>query len=172
MRRLAKGLLGAILVLVLVLGLVLAALAGWKREEVTRLMAVNALFDAGGIVQNFSHMDSMLRAVTPPRGPGPMSALPPGPAATLSPGARTWVKDRAITGLVVLKGGHLVHENYYLGTALHDRRISWSMAKSVLSCLMGVVLAEGKIASPDDPVVTYAPLLVGSAYDGQRSTTC
>ena len=166
MKNLFKRLAQALLVL----RLILAALALWKREEVTRLLAVNTLFDDARIVENFSHMDRMFLTRSLPRGVGPASALPPGPAATLTPQAQAWIKDRAITGLVILKGGQLVHEIYYLGTGPDDRRISWSMAKSVLSCLFGVVMAEGKITSLDDQVVKYVPALKGSAYDG--ATLC
>lgn len=150
----------------LVLVLVLAALAFWKREEVTRLLAVNSLFDADRIVQNFSHMDSMFLTRPLSRGDGPVSALPPGPPATLSAEAQAWLAERSVTGLVILKNGQLVHESYYQGTGAEDLRISWSMAKSVLSALFGVVMAEGAIASLDDPVTKYAPSLAGSAYDG------
>ncbi len=45
-------------------------------------------------------------------------------------------------------------------------RISWSVAKSLLSALFGIVQAEGAIASLDDPVEKYAPTLIGSAYEG------
>jgi CubicO group peptidase (beta-lactamase class C family) len=79
-----------------------------------------------------------------------------------------WIKDRAITGLVVLKGGKLVHESYYLGTGPDDLRISWSVAKSFLSALFGVIMAEGAIGSLDDQVVQYAQGLKGSAYEGAR----
>ena len=76
------------------------------------------------------------------------------------------MQARAVTAIVALKDGAVVHEAYFLGTGPDDLRISWSMAKSVLSSLLGVVMAEGKIASLDDPVVKYVPLLQGSAYDG------
>ena len=49
---------------------------------------------------------------------------------------------------------------------LNDLRISWSIAKSYLSALLGVLLEEGAIASIDDPVTQYAPSLKGGAYDG------
>ncbi|NEY91504.1 serine hydrolase domain-containing protein [Tabrizicola oligotrophica] len=147
--------------------LVLAtAAAVWKREEITRLMAVNSLFDAETIVQNFSHMDQLFLTRPLSRGAGPVSPLPPGPPAELSAEAAQWVKDRAITGLVLLKNGQLVHESYYLGTGAEDLRISWSMAKSFLVSLFGILNAEGAFASLDDPVVRYAPGLTGSAYDG------
>ena len=67
---------------------------------------------------------------------------------------------------MVLKDGQMVHESYYLGTADTDLRISWSVAKSFLSALMGIVLEEGDIASIDDQVTKYAPALKGSAYEG------
>ncbi len=101
-----------------------------------------------------------------PNGNGDPSDLPTGTPVPLSPAAMAWVKDRAVTGLVMLKDGKLVHQSYYLGTGPEDLRISWSMAKSLLSALFGVVMAEGKIASLDDQVTKYAPLLKGSAYDG------
>ena len=39
------------------------------------------------------------------------------------------------------------------------------MAKSFLSALLGILIDEGAIASLDEPVVTYAPALRGSAYE-------
>ncbi|KKK56204.1 hypothetical protein LCGC14_3066890, partial [marine sediment metagenome] len=41
----------------LVLILALVAFGLWKREEITRLLAVNSLFSEDKIVSNFSHMD-------------------------------------------------------------------------------------------------------------------
>ena len=77
-----------------------------------------------------------------------------------------WITDRTITSLVVLKDGALVHESYYQDTSTDDLRISWSVAKSYLSALFGVLLEEGAITSIDDPVTKYAPSLKGGAYDG------
>lgn len=162
MRKFLKRVLQLLVVLVVALG----ALALWKREEVARLLAVNSLFDQGRIVQNFSHMGTLFLTRELPRGKAAVAPLPQGPLATLSPEAAAWVKARSVTGLVILKNGQMAHESYYLGTGPDDRRISWSMAKSLLSCLFGVIMAEGKIASLDDPVTKYAPSLVGSAYDG------
>lgn len=149
-----------------VLVLIAAAAAIWKRDEITRLLAVNSLFSAENIVQNFSHMDRLFLTRPLSRGDGPVSPLPPGPPVALSPEAAQWVKDRAVTGLVILKSGQLVHESYYLGTGPEDLRISWSVAKSFLVTLFGIIRAEGAIGSLDDQVVSYAPALKGSAYDG------
>lgn len=40
------------------------------------------------------------------------------------------------------------------------------MAKSFLSALMGIVIEEGFVKSIDEQVTDYAPMLIGSAYDG------
>lgn len=162
MRRIFKYLVRAILVL----GLIAIAAGIWKREEIKRLLAVNALFTEEKIVANFSGMNAAFLSVEVPRGDGPISALPKGAEITLAPEVEQWIKDRTVTALVVLKNGTLVHESYYHGTGAEDRRISWSVAKSYLSALFGIIAQEGAIASLDDPVTKYAPTLKGSAYDG------
>ncbi len=151
----------------LLLVLVLAGAAGWlwKGDEVKRLLAVNSLFSADKIVWNFSHMDRLFLTAPLPRGDGPVSELPQGDPATLPAETARWIDERALTSLLVLQDGTIRHESYYLGTGPEDRRISWSIAKSYLSALLGVLLADGAIASIDDPVVKYAPSLRGSAYE-------
>ncbi|PTX02244.1 serine hydrolase domain-containing protein [Pararhodobacter aggregans] len=155
-RRLGWGLVALILVL--------AALAVWKREELTRLMAVNSLFAEDRIVGNFSHMDTLFLS----RGMagGTPSPLPEGPRATLPDGFDAWAEARQVTGIVVLHGGEIVYEDYRLGTAQGDPRISWSVAKSALSLLLGTLVADGTIPDLDAPVTQYAPALRQSAYDG------
>jgi CubicO group peptidase (beta-lactamase class C family) len=145
---------------------VLLAAGLWKRDEIMRLWAVNSLFAEDKIVANFSNMEGAFLTRSVPRGDGPVVPLATGEAMTLPAGAGDWIDARAVTSLLVLKDGHIRHESYHLGTAETDRRISWSVAKSYLSALFGILLEEGKIASLDDPVTKYAPLLKGSAYDG------
>ncbi|WP_298802357.1 serine hydrolase [uncultured Lentibacter sp.] len=164
MRIFGKWLGRTLLVLILLTG----ALLVWKREEVTRLMAVNSLFSAEKIVHNFSHMDSLFLAAPVPRGQAPVSELVIGQPITLPDAYAQWVSARALTSVVVLKDGLLRHEAYYLETGPDDRRISWSVAKSFLSALLGVLLEDGTISSVNDPVTKYAPALRGTAYDGAR----
>ncbi|MCX7300256.1 MAG: serine hydrolase [Rhodobacterales bacterium] len=152
--------------IVLILAVIIMGLGIWKRDDITRLLAVNSLFDEDRIVHNFSHMDDLFFHTTMARGDGPVSPLPLGPDFTLPPAVTEWITDRNVTGLVILHDGQLVHESYYLGTAPEDRRISWSVAKSFLSSLTGILIDDGTIASIDDPVTKYAPALIGSAYDG------
>lgn len=154
---------GRVLIILL---LATAAVGFWKREAIARLWAVNSLFDAEHIVGNFSNMDRAFLHIPVSRGAGPVSPLPAGPAMTLPKVATDWIAARDVTSLMVLHRGAVVHESYHQGTRPEDRRISWSMAKSFLSALFGVIMAEGHIASLDDPVTRYAPSLTGSAYEG------
>jgi len=148
--------------------LVLAAVVVglWQREQITRLLAVNSLFSEEKIVNNFSHMDAAFLTTPVSRGDGPTAELLYGPDAVLPPQVDAWVTERDVTALVVLKDGAIVHESYYKGTQPDDLRISWSVAKSYLSALIGVLMDEGAIDSIDDPVTKYAPALTGGAYDG------
>ncbi len=155
-----------VLSLIILLLVILAGLGIWKHEKLTRLMAVNSLFDAEKIVSNFSNMDTLFLTRSMARGPGPVSQLPEGAKADLPAEITSWISDRSLTALVVLKDGHIVAEEYFQGTGPEDLRISWSVAKSFLSALVGILVEEGTIASLQDPVTKYVPGLAGSAYEG------
>ncbi len=151
-----------------ILAALLAALvvvAILNRDALMRLGAVNTLFDADRIVHNFSNMDALFET-TPIPVQGRAAPLPDGAPMALPDDWEAWLDRRGVTGIVVLKDGAVVHETYRLGTARNDLRISWSLAKSYLSALFGIVLARGDIDDIDDPVTRYVPALTGSAYDG------
>jgi CubicO group peptidase (beta-lactamase class C family) len=69
------------------------------------------------------------------------------------------------TGLLILKHGQIVCERYALGHSSETRWISFSMAKSITSTLLGAALLQGHIGSLDDPVTRTVSQLRGSAYD-------
>jgi CubicO group peptidase (beta-lactamase class C family) len=74
-------------------------------------------------------------------------------------------RDR-VAGLLVISKGRIVLEKYGQGQKPADRWISFSIAKSVTSTLLGAAIKDGKIKSVDDHVTAYIPELKGSAYDG------
>lgn len=162
MRTFGKWVLRIFVVLVLAVVVV----GFWHRDRITRLLAVNSLFSEEKIVNNFSHMDAAFLVTPVSRGNGPTAELSYGADADLPAQVMGWTEARDVTALIVLKDGKIVHESYYKGTEPDDLRISWSVAKSYLSALVGVLLEDGTIASIDDPVVQYAPTLKGGAYDG------
>jgi CubicO group peptidase (beta-lactamase class C family) len=69
-------------------------------------------------------------------------------------------------GLLILHRGRIVAERYALGHTPDTRWISFSMAKSITSTLVGAALHDGLIGSLDDAVTLTVPRLRGSAYDG------
>lgn len=155
--------LGRALVMAVLATLVMGVL---KREELMRLWAVNSLFEPDRIVVNFSNMDRAF--LHKPVGPAPQNPVPlsQGPTLTLPEGMADFLAAQKTTSLVVLKNGSLVYEDYFLGTSADDLRIGWSLSKSFISALMGVVVAQGHIPSLDAPVTDYAPQLLGGAYEG------
>jgi CubicO group peptidase (beta-lactamase class C family) len=68
------------------------------------------------------------------------------------------------TGLLIIKDGEILVERYQYDRNKDQRFLSMSMAKTVLSMAVGVALAEGKIASLDDPAAKYETSLAGTAY--------
>ncbi len=68
------------------------------------------------------------------------------------------------TTLLVLRADTLVHEHYAPGWSEASPATSWSVAKSVVSALVGIALDEGSLESLDDPVARYLPELADSGY--------
>lgn len=75
-----------------------------------------------------------------------------------------YAADFAITGLMLVRGGKVVHEQYWHGLEPEDQHTSWSVAKSIIATLIGVAVNEGRIESLDDPVEKYAAIYAGTDY--------
>ena len=75
-----------------------------------------------------------------------------------------FVRQR-VAGLLVIKNGKIVYERYGLGNTQDSVWISFSVAKSVTSMLVGAAIADGYIKSVDEKVTDYLPRLKGSSYD-------
>lgn len=143
-----------------------------KGDEIKRLSAVNTMFDADKIVDNFSNMDRgfLVHPLNVPISDEwtvETVAIPDTVdiAGTTRPLVDV-LDELDTTSLVIVRDGTIIHESYYRDTGPDDRRISWSVAKSFMSGLYGKALAEGDISSLDDEVTTYVPELKGTAYEG------
>ena len=68
--------------------------------------------------------------------------------------------------LLVLKDGAIVYEHYRNGSGPDTRFLTFSVAKSYTSTLIGFALHDGLIDSLDDKVTKYLPEMEGSGYDG------
>ena len=137
----------------------------FRWDELKRLFAVNTLFSNKKIIHNFSHMNQAFLHAPVFRGDAAVSEFSFDNPLFLTSELDKWIFEHKVTGLVVLKDAKLAYENYYLGTKANDLRISWSVSKSFLSALTGILLEESVIGDLDDLVIKYAPKLAGSAYE-------
>lgn len=62
-----------------------------------------------------------------------------------------------IKGIVVLKNGQLLYENYRDGFTAKDTVHVMSVTKSVVSLLIGIALSQGLIKSIEQPVLDFFP---------------
>ncbi len=92
-------------------------------------------------------------------------ALPKGAPLDLPVDMEAYAGEQNLAGLIILHNGEIRHEQYGLGFQPDERWTSFSVAKSYTSTLVGAAILDGYIQSLDDPVSTYLPGLIGSAYD-------
>lgn len=126
--------------------------------------ALKTLFDAPVMAQNFSSIPRLFPSRPIDRGSGKVSTLPDGPHLELPLDAEAWLDAQQVTSFLVLQHGKIRHQSYRLGTGPEDLRMSWSIAKSVMSLLVGALLEEGIFDDLDAPLVRFAPKLSDSAY--------
>jgi CubicO group peptidase (beta-lactamase class C family) len=163
--------------------LVLASLAGSAQEapKGEQLAGARQVFDGrmlpGVEVNTFSHSDTLFPVNVVRRG-GVVQQFAPA-SEELQARVRNvrfksegqdvdlydYLAEDRVAGLLILKDGKVVMEDYELGIGPDTRWISFSMAKSVSSTLVGAAIKQGLIANIDDPVTKYVPGLSGGVYD-------
>lgn len=77
-----------------------------------------------------------------------------------------FLEDSRATGLLIIQDDTIRYENYFLGNTESTQNISWSMAKSYISTLVGIAVEDGLIANVMQDIDKYVPMLKGSAYEG------
>ncbi|MCW0233857.1 MAG: beta-lactamase family protein [Ferrovibrio sp.] len=126
-------------------------------------------------VDAFSRMDEIFnarvvrRAATP--SPWRRAAAEPAVQYLIPPvrgGGRAnidgYLSRNPTTGLLVAVGDTIHVERYQYARSETHRFISFSMAKTICAILVGLAVADGAIASIDDPAEKYVPSLKGSEY--------
>jgi CubicO group peptidase (beta-lactamase class C family) len=76
-----------------------------------------------------------------------------------------YVATQKIAGLIVVKDGEIIYERYELGNSEESRWVSYSVAKSVTSMLVGAAIKDGYIESVDEMITDYVPRLKNTPYD-------
>ncbi|MFN4278215.1 MAG: serine hydrolase domain-containing protein [Ferrovibrio sp.] len=125
-------------------------------------------------VDGFSRLDQILSAntVRKPETPSPWRRATGGPTITYAmqqTGSRRFSIDEYLarnpaTGLLIAQGDTIHVERYQYGRTDTHRLTSFSMAKTVTALLVGLAVADGAIASIDDPAERYVPDLKDSEY--------
>lgn len=92
----------------------------------------------------------------------PQAAAPPGLGTTVRgiPLDR-FLADHKTRSFIVLQHGKIVYERYFNGSSKTTVETSFSMAKSIVSTLVGLAVDEGRIRSVDTPVTAFVPELGG-----------
>jgi CubicO group peptidase (beta-lactamase class C family) len=80
--------------------------------------------------------------------------------------AKHYMEHNRVAGLIIVHKGRIVLERYALGQTEHDQWVSFSVAKSVTSTLLGAAIRDGSIGGLDEPVTQYIPELANSGYAG------
>lgn len=142
----------------------------WRKRRIFRLFAENER------IHNFRHMDELFPA-RPVRRAGPVFEFPRQPRDLtnftyhhLYDGQPRQLEEflarTVTTGFLVLKDDQIITERYFHGETAASRHLSWSVGKSVVSALVGAAVAEGLIASVEDPITQYVPELGRSGFNG------
>ncbi len=111
------------------------------------------------LVGAFTAMDRLFPAPKEAAGPA-AHPLTWRPASPDWPFIQAYLDQHPATGLLLLKDGQILVERYQHGRWAEDRFTSFSMAKKV------VAMAEGQIASIEEPVDRIEPALAGTAWKG------
>ena len=76
------------------------------------------------------------------------------------------LEDTYTDALLIIKDGVIVNETYLNRTDPGTHFMSYSMAKTLNSVMVGFAIQDGHIGAVTDQVTKYVPELKGSAYDG------
>ena len=138
-----------------------------------RVHKVKTLYDKDKIVYNFLNMDKIFptREIKASKNPKPLKRnIKTLPETFFFEGEEKNLQEYLdyfwSDGMIVLHKNEMVFENYWLGNNENKRHISWSVAKSFISALVGIAYEEGLIDSLDDPVTKYLDDFKETGYDG------
>lgn len=149
-------------------------LSVWAFPKIKALNTTLTLFDEDKIVENFRSVAEFwpTRSLTQAKVPyvynygDPLNVPSSFAYNDQKLGTRQFLKDSWTTGLIVIQNDEIALEDYYLGNSAVTQNISWSMAKSFISALIGIAVNEGHIKSIEQSVDAYATSLGGSGYEG------
>ena len=150
--------------------------ADYSPEVRERLVFVSTLFTGAEQVENFNRLKDLFPSQKIAASTSPY-VFPKGAPIELpesysfqgvSRSGSELLDETRTTALIIVQGGKIRHEQYWLTGGEDINWMSMSVAKSFISALVGIAIAEGDIAGVESPITDYVPELAGSAYDGVR----
>lgn len=163
----------------ILLGLLIAMIAAgiYYFPKFQRIQYAQQLFDADRIAHNFIHMNDMFTSIEVPKSDNPYTfprkkieqVLP----ATFSYNrtdfnTTAFLDSSQMDALVIIQNDTLIYEKYYHNNSESTRHISWSVAKSFISAMFGMAMADGQIKSVQQKVEEYLPEMKGTGYEGVK----
>jgi CubicO group peptidase (beta-lactamase class C family) len=163
------------------LGIVLAVgcltIGLFFRQEAYQFYKVLTFFDKENISNNFRSTGSIFKTRSIPK-PSNSESFPVSKIQFVLPDSYQ-LNDSTIStqafldftltdALLIIQHDSIKYEYYGNGFKQNDHHISWSMAKSVVSALIGIAIQEGKIKSIEQTVTDYLPDFKGTGYDNVR----
>ena len=137
-----------------------------------RVHKVKTLYDKDKIVYNFVNMDKIFpsRNVESSENPKPLKKnIKSLPERFMFEGEEKNLEEYLdyfwSDGMIVIHKDEIVYENYWLGNNENKKHISWSVAKSFISALVGIAYEEELIDSLDDPITKYLDDFKDTGYE-------
>lgn len=161
---------GALALWALAAGFIAPALA----EDDYPVGTITSMWWPQNMIGSYRHWDEIFAVREISRGDGPVYPLIPGEVFEVYDfdyrGGRQMVADymqeNRVTGLLVLHGGMIRMERYAYGADETSLFTSQSVAKSIVSTLVGRAIHDGLIGGVDDPIDRYVPALAQTGFAG------
>lgn len=123
------------------------------------------------MVGTYSHYDRIwpFHRIAKADTPAPLRRAPQEPTPTYvfrgtSHTLDDYLAHSPVTGLLIARDDTILFEHYQYARTDQDRLLSQSMAKTIVSMLIGIAIGEGRIHSVDDPAAMYVPELAGTEF--------
>lgn len=164
--------LGKIITIILVIAVVICtAIFGPRFYRVYQMIH---LYDEGKIAENFINMDKIFDTVPIKASSSPFTfneGVFELPETFVFEGKEQNLLDTLAyfetDGLLILNGKTKVYENYWHENTKDSKHISWSVAKSFLSAMIGIAVNDGLI-DIKEPITKYLPEFNGTGYEGVK----
>lgn len=115
----------------------------------------------GGVFSQIPGRSLPQPLIRSPEGPADLTYTFQGRECTLA----DFMAEHGAIGLLVLRDGEILVEEYRADGPSNIQLNGFSLAKFVVSLLVGAAIRDGNIESVDDPITRYLPIFRGTSYE-------